>query len=147
MGSFGLVSYLIIFVFILGYAAIIFEHVLKVSKSAIALLIAVLCWAVYLVTSDRPLSYDLGQLGHHASSVSQIIFFLMAAMALVELIDAHKGFKIITDFIHSASKKRLLWTIALLTFFLSAMLDNLTTTILMISLLRKLIREIGRAHV
>ena len=141
MGSFGLVSYLIVFVFILGYAAIIFEHVLKVSKSAIALLIAVLCWAVYLVTSDRPLSYDLGQLSHHVSSVSQIIFFLMAAMALVELIDAHKGFKIITDVIHSASKKRLLWTIALLTFFLSAMLDNLTTTILMISLLRKLVRD------
>ncbi|NDE82229.1 MAG: sodium:proton antiporter [Chlamydiia bacterium] len=141
MGSFGLASYLILFVFMLGYAAIIFEHVLKVSKSAVALFAAVLCWLIYLVTSDQTVSYNLLELAHHVSSISQIIFFLLSAMALVELIDAHKGFKIITDVIRSASKRRLLWTISLITFFLSAMLDNLTTTILMISLIRKLVPD------
>ncbi|NDD58939.1 MAG: sodium:proton antiporter [Chlamydiae bacterium] len=128
-------------IFVLGYSAIVFEHLLKVSKSAVALVMAVVCWSIYLVSSPLRLSENLGELAHHVSSVSQIIFFLMGAMALVELIDSHKGFKIVTDVIQSSSKRKLLWTISILTFFLSAILDNLTTTILMISLLRKLVKD------
>lgn len=141
MDTINLASIIILVVFVLGYTCIVFEHALKVSKSATGLLIAVLCWVIYLAASGKQLSQDLAELGHHVSSVSQIIFFLLGAMALVELVDSHKGFKIITDVIHTASRRRLLWTISLLTFFLSAVLDNLTTTILMISLLRKLVRE------
>lgn len=141
MDTINIASYLILIVFVIGYSCIVFEHSLKISKSAIALLIAVFCWVIYLAGSEKPLAADLAELGHHVSSVSQIIFFLMGAMALVELIDSHKGFKIITDAIHTASRRKLLWTISILTFFLSAALDNLTTTILMISLLRKLVKD------
>jgi NhaD family Na+/H+ antiporter len=83
----------------------------------------------------------LGDLGHHLGDVSQIIFFLLGAMTLVELIDCHGGFKVITDVIHTSSKKKMLWIIGFVTFFLSAILDNLTTTIVMVSLLRKLISD------
>ena len=137
----SLPTILILLVFVLGYVGIVFEHTLKISKSAIGLLLAVFCWVIYLAASGQPLVEDITALGHHVSSVSQIIFFLMGAMAMVELIDSHKGFKIITDVIHTSSRRRLLWTISLLTFFLSAVLDNLTTTILMISLLRKLVKD------
>lgn len=132
---------LILTVFILGYAAIILEHNLKVNKTAVALFIAVLLWSIYFLCSPFPLNQDLEIFGHHVSDVSQIIFFLMGAMTLVELIDAHKGFKIITDLIHTRSKRSMLWVIGLVAFFLSSILDNLTTTILMISLLRKLVPE------
>jgi len=129
----------IIIVFTVGYTAIILEHYIKVNKTAVALLIAVLCWTLYLVCSEASVSEDVRELGLHVSNVSQIIFFLMGAMALVELIDSHRGFKIVTDRIHPSSKRTMLCIIALVTFFLSAVLDNLTTTILMVSLLRKLI--------
>lgn len=129
---------LIVLVFFIGYTAIILEHYVKVNKSAVALFIAVVCWAIYLGCSVAPPKEDLETLGHHVSEVSQIIFFLMGAMTLVELIDTHGGFKIITDRIKTKSMRKMLWIIALITFFLSAILDNLTTTILMVSLLRKL---------
>jgi NhaD family Na+/H+ antiporter len=132
---------LILAVFILGYAAIILEHNLKVNKTAVALFTAVLLWATYFLGSSFPLNQDLETFGGHVSAVSQIIFFLMGAMTLVELIDAHKGFKIITDLIHTRSKRAMLWVIGFVAFFLSSILDNLTTTILMISLLRKLVPE------
>jgi NhaD family Na+/H+ antiporter len=132
---------LIIFVFFMGYAAIVLEHYVKINKSAVALLIAVICWAIYLACSAAPVNEDLQNLGHYVSDVSQIIFFLMGAMALVELVDTHGGFKIITDRIKTKSTRKMLWIVAFLTFFLSAVLDNLTTTILMISLLRKLVPE------
>ncbi len=131
--------FFIILVFALGYTAIILEHYIKVHKSAVALLIAVLCWAIYLGCSKAPPSEGLEILGHHVSEVSQIIFFLMGAMALVELIDSHRGFKIITDRITTKSHRKMLWIVAFVAFFLSAVLDNLTTTILMVSLLRKLV--------
>lgn len=130
---------LIVLVFAIGYAAIILEHYIKINKSAVALLIAVLCWSIYLVCDTMPASGKLSALGHHVSEVSQIIFFLMGAMTLVELIDSHRGFKIITDRISTKSKRKMLWIIAGVAFFLSAVLDNLTTTILMVSLLRKLV--------
>jgi NhaD family Na+/H+ antiporter len=132
---------LILVVFFIGYVAIILEHYVKVNKTAVALFIAVICWAIYLVCSAVPVKDDLENLGHHVSDVSQIIFFLMGAMALVELIDTHGGFKIITDRIQTRSMRKMLWIIAFVAFFLSAILDNLTTTILMVSLLRKLVPE------
>src|SRR5579872_1588648 len=132
---------LILIIFILGYAAIISEHFVKVNKSAVALLTAVLCWSVYFIFSAKPLESDLSKLSVHVADISQILFFLMGAMTLVELIDSHGGFKVITDLIQTSSKRKMLWIVTLVTFFLSAALDNLTTTILMISLLRKLVPE------
>lgn len=127
---------MIIAVFIVGYLAIIFEHNIKVNKTASALLMAVLTWMFLFLY--YPNTHALGE---KVNDISQIIFFLMGAMALVEVIDAHKGFKVITDLIRTNSKKKMLWIMGLITFFLSAVLDNLTTTIVMISLLRKLVPE------
>ncbi len=130
---------LILIVFGLGYLAIIFEYNIKINKTAVALLIAVLCWTIYFALSIAPVDEDLQNLGKHLSDVSQIIFFIMGAMTLVELIDSHKGFKIVTDVIQTTSKRKMLWIVAVIAFLLSAVLDNLTTTILMISLLRKMV--------
>ncbi len=131
--------FLILTVFIMGYLGIIFECPLKINKTAVALLIAVLCWALYFARSTFPLNEDILILGRHVSEISQIIFFLMGAMTLVELIDVHQGFKIITDLVHSDTRVKMLWIVTLFAFFLSSVLDNLTTTILMISIVRKLI--------
>ena len=131
---------LLITIFLIGYLAIVLEHNLKVNKTASALLTGVLMWTVYILsTTDKTLVNN--QLLSHLGDISGILFFLMGAMAIVELIDAHDGFEIITDFIHTANKRTLIWVVAFLTFFLSAILDNLTTTIIMVSLLRKLIRN------
>lgn len=130
---------MILTVFGLGYLAIILEYNIKINKTAVALLIAVLCWVIYFGLSAESIPEDLKRLGEHVSDVSQIIFFLMGAMTLVELIDSHKGFKIVTDVIRTSSKRKMLWIIAFTAFCLSAVLDNLTTTILMVSLLRKMI--------
>lgn len=134
-------TFLILLVFCLGYAAIILEYYIKVNKSGVALLIAVLCWAIYLLGSIAPQADNIRLLGTHLSDVSQIIFFLMGAMTLVDLIDSHRGFKLVTDRISTKSQRKMLWIVALTTFFLSAVLDNLTTTILMVSLLRKLVPQ------
>lgn len=131
--------FLILLIFIIGYVAIILEFPLKINKTAVALFIAVLCWAVYFYRSHLPLPEDLHILGGYVCEISQIIFFLMGAMTLVELIDSHQGFKIITDLIQTKSRIKTLWVIGLFAFFLSSVLDNLTTTILMVSLLRKLV--------
>src|SRR5882757_973338 len=101
MDANSLTYFLILILFIVGYSAVIFEHPLKINKTGIALLTAVLCWAVYFIYSPHSLKYDLEVFGGHVADVSQIIFFLMGAMALVELIDSHRGFKIITDFVHT----------------------------------------------
>ena len=131
--------FLLISIFSIGYIAIILEYYIKINKSAVALFIGVTCWTLYLFSSQADVSQDLKDLGHHVSEISQIIFFLMGAMTLVELIDAHQGFKIITDRIKPTSERKMFWIVSSLTFFLSAVLDNLTTTILMVSLLRKLV--------
>ncbi len=131
---------LLVLIFVIGYLAIAFEHPVKINKTATALLTGVLCWTVYIVSvPDHNLV--LGELSHHLASVSEILFFLLGAMTIVELIDAHQGFKLITDRITSRNKVTLLWLIALITFFLSSILDNLTTAIVMVSVLRKLIKE------
>jgi NhaD family Na+/H+ antiporter len=131
----------IILVFAIGYLAIIFEHSIKVNKTASALLMAVFTWMFLFIMKGEVLSSSTHLLIEHLGSVSQIIFFLLGAMTLVELIDSHKGFKIITDVIQTNSKRKLLWIMGFVAFFLSAVLDNLTTTILMISLLRKLVPD------
>jgi len=130
--------FLIIAVFIIGYLVIIFEYNLKVNKTATAILMAVFAWAIIFVGFPQS-DVGLEKLNEYVGDVSQIIFFLLGAMTLVEVIDSHRGFKIITDLINTKSKQKMVWLIGLLSFFLSALLDNLTTTIVMISLLRKLI--------
>lgn len=136
-----MVEALILTVFGLGYAAIILEYYLRVNKTAVALFIAVVCWAIYFLGNTDPSLKDYAKFNEHLSSISQIIFFLLGAMTLVELIDSHKGFKIVTDLIHTSSRRKMLWIISGIAFALSAVLDNLTTTILLISLLRKLIPQ------
>jgi Na+/H+ antiporter NhaD/arsenite permease-like protein len=150
-----------IIVFILGYAAIALEHPLRVNKSATALLLAVLLWMIFMISGEQILLDTTNfqeflhknpggtfpeWLAHHAllqhlGEISEILFFLLGAMTIVELIDAHEGFRIITDKIKTKDKVKLLWVISIITFILSAVLDNLTTAIVMVALLRKLIGE------
>lgn len=131
---------LLAFIFIIGYAAIAFEHPLKINKTASALLTGVLCWLVYIL-SGADVDLVSEQLYHHIGQISGILFFLLSAMTIVELIDAHDGFEVITNKIRTRNQRKLLWIISFVTFFLSAVLDNLTTTIVMVSLLRKLIKD------
>ena len=129
---------LIAIIFVLGYLAIAFESTLRINKAASALLTGVLCWTVYaLAGGEKELVSE--NLSHHLSEIAAILFFLLGAMVIVELIDAHDGFEIITERIQNSNKKNLVWIIGFIAFFLSAVLDNLTTTIVMVSLLRKLI--------
>ncbi|HSO86876.1 MAG TPA: sodium:proton antiporter NhaD [Draconibacterium sp.] len=131
---------IIISIFVLGYIAIATEHTIKINKSASALLTGVLCWTVYILFAhDKHIVTE--QLVQHLGELSGILFFLMGAMTIVELVDAHDGFEIITNKISQTDKRKLLWVVGFITFFLSAVLDNLTTTIVMVSLLRKLIRD------
>lgn len=132
---------LILTVFILGYLAIIFEFYIKVNKTAAGIFVGAACWLIYFVSGLKTHSQTMVDLNHHLSEISQILFFLIGAMTLVELIDSHKGFNTIIQFMQARSKRRMLFIIAIASFFLSAILDNLTTTILMISVLRKLIPD------
>ncbi len=131
---------IILAIFVIGYAAIALEHGIKINKAATALVTGVLCWTVYIVAATDK-HFVSEQLTEHLGELSGILFFLMGAMTIVELIDAHHGFEIITRKITQTDKRKLLWTVSLITFFLSPILDNLTTTIVMVSLLRKLIKE------
>jgi len=130
----------LILVFTLGYLAITLEHTIKINKSAIALITAVLCWTLIISNASNK-ELIIEQLSHHLSSISEIVFFLLGAMTIVEIIDAHDGFQNITESIKTTNKTKLIWLIAVITFFLSAVLDNLTSTIVMISILNKLIKE------
>lgn len=131
---------LIIIIFVLGYLAIAFEHPLQLNKTASALFAGIICWTLYfLSSSDVHLATE--QLNHHLSEISSIVFFLLGAMTIVELIDTHNGFSLITDKIKTKSLVKLMFVIATLTFFLSSILDNLTTAIVMISLCAKILKE------
>lgn len=133
----------IIITFILGYIAITLEHTIKVNKAASALVTGVLCWTIYIMfQTDKHLVS--GQLMEHLGEVSGILFFLLSAMTIVELIDLHDGFQVITDRINTKSAVKMLWIISFITFFLSALMDNLTTTIVIVSLLRKLVADKNR---
>ena len=131
---------IMIIVFVLGYMAIALEHTIKVDKAASALLIGGITWALYAFSGvDQHHMND--HLSHHLVDIAEILFFLLGAMTIVELIDAHEGFSIITDKITTNKKVALMWILCTITFFFSAVLDNLTTAIVMSALLTKLIKD------
>ncbi|HJW31127.1 MAG TPA: sodium:proton antiporter NhaD, partial [Saprospiraceae bacterium] len=137
----------IVIAFILGYIFIALEHPVGINKAATALLTGVVCWLIlalapYLLTSAGTGSSELitGALFEHLGSISEILFFLLGAMTIVELMDAHNGFRVITDRITTSDQIKLLWILCWVTFFLSAVLDNMTTTIIMCALIRKLVK-------
>ncbi|MDZ7848581.1 MAG: sodium:proton antiporter NhaD [Owenweeksia sp.] len=159
---------LMVVIFVIGYAAIALEHNIRIDKAASALITGVLCWTIYILGAQQivdfssipeyisQMFFDEGiqvqenmvthyvtefQILEHLGEISSILFFLLGAMTIVELVDSHEGFSVITDRIRTTSKRKLLWIIGILTFFFSAALDNLTTSIVMISLLRKLIAD------
>ncbi|MCB9331284.1 MAG: sodium:proton antiporter NhaD [Lewinellaceae bacterium] len=143
---------LIVVVFILGYTLIALEHPLKIDKAASALLTGVFCWTILVFgietmpvygteLSGDPQAFLHDSLSEHLSNVSEILFFLLGAMTIVELVDVHDGFRIITDRIQTTSRVKLLWIIAWVAFFLSSVLDNMTTAIIMCALLRKMVRK------
>ena len=125
-------------IFVIGYAMIALEHPLKINKSATAVLLAAVIWAVFALFGP---GIKDGALIHHLGETAEILFFLLGAMTIVEIVDKHDGFSIITDRITTTSKRKLLWIISILTFFMSAVLDNLTTSIVMCALLRKLVGD------
>jgi Na+/H+ antiporter NhaD/arsenite permease-like protein len=131
---------LLLSIFFVGYLLITLEHSIHINKSAIALITAVLCWTI-LVLNPASKDASLDSLNHHLSSIAEIVFFLLGAMTIVELIDAHDGFQNITEKIKTTNKTKFIWTISIITFFLSAVLDNLTSTIVMISIINKLVKE------
>jgi Na+/H+ antiporter NhaD/arsenite permease-like protein len=149
------IFYIIVVVFIIGYACIALEHPLKINKTASALLLGVVLWALTVfggesIIIDPNFSHVnpdemnfIGFVQHelivHLGSIAEILFFLLGAMTIVELIDTYGGFKIITDKIKTTSRIKFLWILAILTFFMSAALDNMTSTIVMVALLRKLL--------
>lgn len=158
---------LMVVIFVLGYIAIALEHPLKVDKAASALIIGTLTWVAYILGADSILHLGFSpswanflaahpdahglhaihefivekEIIHHLGEIGEILFFLLGAMTIVEVVDQHEGFKIITDKIKTTNKVKLLWIISFLTFFMSALLDNLTTTIVLVALLRKLIDD------
>ena len=158
---------LMVVVFVLGYIAIALEHPLKIDKAASALIIGTLCWVVYMLGAEQILNlgyspsweafsktHELGtaveavhefivehEIIYHLGDTCEILFFLLGAMTIVEMIDQHDGFKVITDRIRTTNKVKLLWILCFLTFFMSALLDNMTTTIVLVALLRKLIDD------
>ena len=131
---------MLVVVFVLAYAAIALEHPLKVNKSASALIGAGLLWTIYAVSMGDPHVVS-EQLGESLMGTAQIVFFLMGAMTIVEVVDAHNGFDVITKRIKTTSLSSLMWMVGFVTFFLSAILDNLTTTIVMVSLMKKLLDQ------
>lgn len=132
---------LIIAIFVLGYLAIAFEHALRLNKAAAALMTGVLCWTVYVTSGDVSHQFAEEQLTHHLGEIGSILFFLLGAMTIVELIDSYEGFSLITRRITTKSTSKLMLTISVVTFILSALLDNLTTSIVMISLCIKIIND------
>ncbi len=134
-----------ILIFIIGYLLIVFEHPLKLDKTVPALIMGSLIWSA-IALEHLPVydgAHEIGDMGdillHHLGKTAEILIFLIGAMTIVELIDLHKGFATITNRINTKSKRRMLWFICILAFFLSATLDNLASTIVLVSLLRKLV--------
>lgn len=132
---------LLILVFIIGYTAIALEHNLKIDKAALALLTGVLCWLIYRIGFTGDIEELNVGLIEKLGEISSILFFLLCAMTIVELIDTHQGFELITSKINTTNPYKLLVLVSVITFFLSAVLDNLTTAIVMAALIKKLIKE------
>lgn len=140
----------IVAAFVLGYLFIAIESVTKINKAAIALLMFVVCWTLFMFDPSQYVAAAVGDkvagavgevIEKHLGSTATTLFFLMGAMTIVELVDQSGGFNFVRGLMHTRSKRALLWRIAFMTFFLSAILDNLTTTIVMIMILRKLVSE------
>ena len=129
---------LLITIFVLVYAAIALEHPLKINKSATALLGAGLLWTVYAITSGDAATVG-ANLNDSLTGTAQIVFFLIGAMTIVEVVDAHNGFEVITSRIKTQRLSTLMWMVGFVSFFLSSILDNMTTTIVMVSLMKKLL--------
>lgn len=128
----------LVIIFVIAYAAIALEHPIKINKSASALIGAGLLWTVYsFSTNDHSIVGH--QLSESLATIAQIVFFLIGAMTIVEVIDAHNGFEVITSRIKTTKLSSLMWLVGFVTFFLSAILDNLTSTIVMVSLMKKLL--------
>jgi len=143
-------SLLILLVFVIGYACIALEHPLKIDKAASAVLTGVFCWVILVFGQEAMPAFAGGGTEHatlnhslmeHLSNIASILFFLLGAMTIVELIDVHDGFRVITDKIQTNNQAKLLWVLSIVTFFLSAALDNLTTAIVMCALVRRLVRD------
>lgn len=147
---------IIVAIFIVGYAGIALEHGLKINKAATALLMCVLCWMFYmsdattfieayhgvrLAPDDISAWVNEHILLEHLGDTCETLFFLMGAMTIVEVVDANGGFNFVRESLSTSSKRSLLWRIAFMTFFLSAILDNLTTSIVMVMVLRKLVAD------
>lgn len=135
-----MVTAIVIF-FILGYLCIALESVLKINKAVPALLMCVACWTLYACGGAEPGVDTSSRLLHHLGETCEILFFLMGAMTIVEIVDANGGFYFVQDALATTSKRKLLWRITFMTFILSAILDNLTTSIVMIMVLRKLVED------
>ena len=140
----------IILAFVLGYAAIALESFTRVNKAAIALLMFVICWTLFAIAPEefvtgvapgQMMSAINNIIQHHLGDTATTLFFLMGAMTIVEVVDQNGGFNFVRDLLRTTSKRTLMWRIAILAFVLSAILDNLTTSIVMVMLLRKLVRE------
>ena len=141
---------LIVGVFVIGYLFIAIESLTKVNKAAIALLMFVACWTIFMLNPGQYIPLPDGDgvasavsevIEKHLGSTSTTLFFLMGAMTIVELVDQNGGFNFVRGMMKTKSKRTLLWRIAFMTFFLSAILDNLTTSIVMIMILRKLVSD------
>lgn len=137
----------IIATFIIGYGCIALEHPLKVNKTASALLLGVLLWTLYAFSGNLFAEFIpegstwQTELTHHLGATAEIVFFLLGAMTIVTLVDEYQGFRIITDMIKTRNKKKLLWILSIITFFLSSILDNMTTAIVMCALLRTIVSD------
>ena len=141
---------IIVAVFITGYACIAMENVIKVNKAAVSLLMFAACWTIFMfnpgeyisIASPDSIASDVSTvIEHHLGTTATTLFFLMGAMTIVEVVDQNGGFHFVRDALCTKSKRTLLWRIAFMTFFLSAVLDNLTTSIVMIMVLRKLVKN------
>jgi Na+/H+ antiporter NhaD/arsenite permease-like protein len=130
----------ILAIFVLGYLSIIFEHVIGINKATSALFMAIGCWAVQFANLEA-IEESRVHFAEHLANVSQIVLFLMGAIAIVETIHAHGGFSIVVNAIRIKSKRSCLWIVGLIAFFLSSVLDNLTTTIVMCVMLKKLLED------
>ena len=143
-------SIVIVAVFCIGYLLIAIESVTKINKAAIALLMFVFCWTLFMIDPGEYIAGAVGEMKalavsevmeKHLGSTATTLFFLMGAMTIVELVDQHGGFNFVRDMLKTRTKRKLLWRIAFMTFILSAVLDNLTTSIVMVMILRKLVES------
>ena len=137
----NLYNIFIIFTFVIGYFLITVEHKTKINKTSVAIMMAILCWVFQFANHAHSYDHNMYYFQEHLSSISQIIFFLIGALTIVEVISAHKGFNLILDSIKIRNKRKLLWFLGFIAFFLSSVLDNLTTTIILVTLLKKMLPE------